>query len=534
MKALKISLCMLVLVTPFSPAGWGATISGTVKDSTGAALKGAFVEARQTEGVRIGKFAVVVLSDRQGKYQIENLSPGDYHLSAWKNGYTPTTPAAVELTEGQAVTRDMDLEKSRVRWTELSIHEGKMLLPDGPGKAVFFSKCIGCHGFQHQVVAMRRDREGWRRAVRYMRDEMRAALWKFTDLEEGVVADWFYKIAGVHSDLPASPEDMPNFKEVSRGEYSDEAMNIVYGVYELPRTRLFPFSARPDKQGKVWIAFYHQNSAGMLDPKTGETKIYHVDNPGDPLAGKRAAIHATSPTDQVVWLAAADADKLGRLDRSTGEISLITPPPAPPPGGRLGRGSVHDVWSDPKGIVWMAGNPLQRYDPKAGEWNQFRELPNTYGMVIDQNGDVWATEFLTGGALGKVDAKTLKVTKYQPPNKNSRPRRVTVDSKGYIWVGDWNGGAILRFDPKTETFREYKIPGPEPTPYALQVDANDNVWFTSHFNDYLGRLDPQTGKFTKYPLPIDSDIGSREMFRDDQGRMWIASPTNDKIIYFTP
>jgi streptogramin lyase len=68
----------------------------------------------------------------------------------------------------------------------------------------------------------------------------------------------------------------------------------------------------------------------------------------------------------------------------------------------------------------------------------------------------------------------------------------------------------------------------------MQVDKNDTLWFTSHFNDYLGRLDPQTGHITKYPLPITSDIGSREMFRDSQGRMWIASPPNDKIIYFTP
>ncbi len=154
-------------------------------------------------------------------------------------------------------------------------------------------------------------------------------------------------------------------------------------------------------------------------------------------------------------------------------------------------------------------------------------------MAIDQNDDIWATEFMTGGALAKVDGRTLQVTKYYPPNKEARPRRVVVDSKGNVWVGNWNG-SILRFDPKTEIFREYPIPGPEPTPYSIQADRNDNLWFTSHYNDYLGRLDPQTGNITKYPLPITSDIGSREMFRDSRGRLWIASPPNDKIIYFTP
>ena len=298
---------------------------------------------------------------------------------------------------------------------------------------------------------MRRDREGWRRAVRYMRDEMRAALWKFTDLEENLVADWFNKISGMHSDLPESPEDLPTFAEHRRDEFSNEAMDIVYGVYDLPRTRLFPFSARPDDQGNIW------NSVGMLDPQTGDLQIHYVHNPGDPLSGRRVAIHSVSPESQVVWLAAADANKLGRLDRPTGEIGLIAPPPIPPPGGRLGRGSVHDVWTDSKGVVWTAGNPFQRFDPAAGRWNQILELPDTYGMVIDQNDDIWATEFMPGGALAKVDGKTLKVTKYYPPNKEARPRRVVVDSKGNVWVGDWSG-SILRFDPKTEAFREYKIP----------------------------------------------------------------------------
>ena len=529
----SISLVVLFLSVGYSAIG--ATISGTVKGSDGAPLKGAFVEARGAGGGQIANFAAVVLSDKQGHYRIENLSSGDYQVSARKVAYKATTPSAAKLGDGQSVSLNFDLQKTKIGWTEISIHEGGMLLPDGPGKKVFFSNCVGCHGFQRQVASTRRDLNGWHSAVKYMRTEMRAATEKFTDEQENLVAAWFFQVFGQNSELPASPEDVPNFKEHWRGEYSDEAMNIAYGVYDLPRTRLFPWSARPDKYGKVWLPFYHQNSVGMLDLKTGKIEITRINNPGDPLAGTRAAIHgsAVSPDGQTVWLAAADANRLVKLDWRTGEQSLIAPPPVPPPGGRLGRGSVHDVWSDSKGIVWTIGNPAQRFDPKTGKWTQILDLPDTYGMVIDQNEDVWATEFKVGGALGKIDGKTLKVKKYYPPNKNARPRRVAVDSKGNVWVGDWSG-SLLRFDPKTEKFQEFEIPGPEPTPYSIQVDRNDKVWFTSHFNDYLGRLDPQTGNFTKYPVPVSSDIGSREMFRDDQGRLWITSPPNDRIIYFTP
>ena len=530
------SISLLVLLMSLGSSAFGATISGTVKDSDGSPIKGAFVQARSGQ---MPNFSVVVLSDWQGQYRMENLSPGEYQVFASKIGHRATSPTPARVADGPATSLNFDLPKAKVRWTEVSLREGQLLLPEGPGKGVYFDKCTGCHGFQRYMAGVRTDLNGWHRVIQYMRNEMRVSLTvSFKDEDENLVASWFNQVFGVDSDAPASPEDLPNFQQAWRGEYSDESMNIVYSLYDLPSLtpRLYPFSARPDEQDIVWLPSYAQGAVGKLDPKTGKVDVYRFTMPPDPVAGTRAAVHgsAPSPDGRSVWLAVTDNNRVGKLDRRTGEIGLFTPPPAPAQARRMGlqRGSVHDVWSDSKGIVWTAGGPVQRFDPKTEQWTQIRELPGTYGMVIDQNDDVWETEFRPGGAVAKVDGKTFKVTKYYPPNKRAQPRRVVVDSKGNVWVGDWSG-ALLRFDPRTESFREYKIPGPEPTPYSIQVDKDDRVWFTSHNNDYLGRLDPQTGRFTAYPLPV-SDIGTREMYRDSQGRMWVASPPNDKVISFTP
>src|SRR5262245_16553124 len=59
------------------------TISGTVKNSTGAPFKGAFVRARNVKT----KMTVNVLSDSRGQYRVQNLLPGDYEIRATAIGY---------------------------------------------------------------------------------------------------------------------------------------------------------------------------------------------------------------------------------------------------------------------------------------------------------------------------------------------------------------------------------------------------------------------------------------------------------------
>jgi streptogramin lyase len=49
--------------------------------------------------------------------------------------------------------------------------------------------------------------------------------------------------------------------------------------------------------------------------------------------------------------------------------------------------------------------------------------------------------------------------------------------------------------------------------------------------DVIGRLDPATGHVTEYPFP-HSENTMREFFLDSQGRMWFASPANNKVGYF--
>jgi streptogramin lyase len=191
----------------------------------------------------------------------------------------------------------------------------------------------------------------------------------------------------------------------------------------------------------------------------------------------------------------------------------------------------HTVRIDPKtGVVWSTG-ALSVFDPKTEKFTHIPEVPNCYGIALDQDGSAWFTELTANGKVGKVDAKTLAVTKYTLPTVNGRPRRIQVDDDGIVWAGEFDGGKIARFDPKTETFREYQLPGPMPTPYALGIDKDRKVWYSSEYMDVLGRLDPATGEVVEYPIP-HAENSMRDFFMDAQGRLWFGSPANDRVGYF--
>src|SRR6476620_8916330 len=79
-----------------SPAN-AATVSGTVAGPDAAPYRGAFVQARNAKT----KITVSVLSDRDGKYRIENLPAGEYRLQIKAPGFKSDPRSGVNLTADQ-------------------------------------------------------------------------------------------------------------------------------------------------------------------------------------------------------------------------------------------------------------------------------------------------------------------------------------------------------------------------------------------------------------------------------------------------
>src|SRR6266446_3322708 len=449
-----------------------ATISGMVTGPDGKPFRGAFVQARNLKT----KITVSVLSDNAGRYRVENLSPGEYRLQMRAIGFKADPKTGITLNPDQNLTQDLALQQGVVRWSDISMHQGKKLLPEARGKEELFTHCMACHGFESRMAAVVRDEDGWRDRVSYMKDAMGYFIMRpafgFNEQKTENVISYINQMFGENSKLPKSPADLPQYQSEVR-PISDEGLKIVYVEYDTPGPNRMPWSAHPDKDGTFWVPYYGRaNKIANLNPVTGEMKEYPVPNMGT------AAIHsAVLHPDGSVWLTEQGSNKLGRWDPQTKEITEYQ--------DTVGK---HTVRIDPKtGMVWSTG-ALSVFDPKTEKFTHIPQVPTCYGIALDQEGNVWFTELTATGKVGKVDAKTLAVTKYTLPTVNGRPRRIQVDDKGIVWFGEFDA-------------------------------------------DVIGRLDPNTGKVVEYPYPR-AENSMRDFFMDDQGRMWFGSPVNDKVGYF--
>jgi len=492
-----------------------ATILGTVTGPDGKPFRGAFVQARNLKT----KITVSVLSDNAGKYRVENLDAGEYRLQMRAIGFKADPKSGIALMADQSLIQDLALQQGMVRWSDISMHQGRKLLPDGRGKEELFTHCMACHGFESRMAAVVRDEDGWRDRVNYMKEAMGYFIMRpnfgFNEQKAENVVSYINQMFGENSKLPKSPADLPQYQSEVRA-FSDEALKIVYVEYDTPGPNRMPWSAHPDKDGTFWVPYYGRaNKIANLNPVTGEMKEYPVPHLGT------AAIHSAVPhPDGSVWLTEQGSDKLGRWDPKTKEITEYQ--------DTVGK---HTVRIDPKtGMVWSTG-ALSVFDPKTEKFTHIPEVPTSYGIALDQEGNAWFTELTPSGKVGKVDAKTLKVTKYTLPTQNGRPRRIQVDDKGIVWFAEFDAGKIGRLDPRTGAITEFQLPGPQATPYALGIDRDGMVWYSSEYMDVIGRLDPGTGKVVEYPYPR-AENSMRDFFMDAQGRMWFGSPVNDKVGYF--
>lgn len=516
----------MALAILFLPCVYGAAdgaISGTIKDPTGTPFQGAFIRVRNEQR----KITMSVLSDKQGHYRVPNLQPGEYDLKATAIGYKSDPRIGVKVSASGAASLDFALQKVAVTWSDLTVDQGRKLLPEGKGKEMLFAQCVSCHGFQSRMAGTHLSKQGWVQAVSYMRQVMRYILTPLvSDQDAADISAYLYTVFGADSKLPASPAELPGYAETVQS-FSDEAMKIVYVDYDLPGPNRFPWNAAPGKDGKMWVPDYGKaNRVARLDPATGEIQEFVT-----PYKGT-AGIHSAVPgPDGTVWFSEQGPNRLGKLIPATKEIAEFQGSYLPGKEGISPGGQKHTIRVDSKGLVWSSGVPLTRFDPRTGKFTEFPDVPSAYGIALDANDNVWYAEFRPNGVLGRVDGKTGKVTKWSPPTPDARPRRLQVDSDGIVWFAEFRAGKIGRFDPRTESFKEYALPGPDPTPYGFEIDSQHKLWYSSLNTDVFGCLDPKTGQVTEYPFPYRENA-TREIFRDAQGRMWFSSPPNNKVGYF--
>jgi virginiamycin B lyase len=279
-----------------------------------------------------------------------------------------------------------------------------------------------------------------------------------------------------------------------------------------------PHDVAPAPDGTVWYTAQAAASLGRLDPATGKVEVI-------PL-GKGSAPHGVIVgPDQAAWVTDGGLNAIVRVDPKTRAVKVY-----PLPETR-GYGNLNTATFDKKGILWFTGQSgvYGRLDPKTGQVQVF-DAPRgagPYGITTTPGGEVYYAS-LAGSYIARIETATGKVQVIQPPTPNQGARRVWSDSKGRVWVSEWNAGQVSVFDPKTGNWKAWKLPGKSPRAYAVYVDEKDDVWITDFGANAIVRFDPKTESFTSFPSDRKEAYVRQLLGRP--GEVWGAESGNDRLV----
>ncbi len=279
-----------------------------------------------------------------------------------------------------------------------------------------------------------------------------------------------------------------------------------------------PHDVAPAPDGTVWYTGQNKGVLGRLDPKSGKVERIPL---GD---GSRPHGVIVGP-DGAPWITDGGLNAILRVDPASKEVKAWKLPEA------RANANLNTAAFDGKGRIWFTGQAglYGRLDPETGKMEVW-DAPKgrgPYGIAATPSGDIYYVS-LAGSYLGKPDLETGETTIIVPKNKYAGLRRVWSDSKGRLWVAEWNTGYLGVYDPAKETWEKFKLPGKEPHTYAVYVDDKDIVWVTDFGGNAILRFDPESGHFKSFPSDAP-DAAVRQLL-GRPGEVWGAESGTDRLI----
>jgi virginiamycin B lyase len=276
-------------------------------------------------------------------------------------------------------------------------------------------------------------------------------------------------------------------------------------------------AADPAPDGPVWYSAQRVGALGRLDPATGEVEQI-------PL-GKDSAPHGVIVgPDGAPWLADGGRNAIVRVDPKTREVKAWALPED------RGYVNLNTAVFDLKGMLWFTGQNgiYGRLDPKSGEvkvWDAPKGR-GPYGIAVTPDGGVYYAS-LAGSHIARIDPATGAASVIEPPTPRQGARRVWSDSRGRLWVSEWNSGQVSRYDPASGAWKSWKLPGERPQAYAVYVDADDVVWLSEWSANAIVRFDPKTEEFASFPSPRGGADVRQILGR--KGEVWIPESGTDYL-----
>ncbi|HVZ45694.1 MAG TPA: lyase [Ramlibacter sp.] len=179
-----------------------------------------------------------------------------------------------------------------------------------------------------------------------------------------------------------------------------------------------------DGDGDLW--FTGQGGwIGKVSVKTGQVTAKEAPRGFGPYG-----ICVTPSGD--VWWASLAGSFIARIDRRTGESTVVEPPTQ--------RQGARRVWGDSHGRIWVSewnSGQLSMHDPRDRSWHSWKppgEGTHVYAVYVDDRDIVWISEWATN-AIYSFDPRSEKFERH-PLARDSANVRQILGRKGEVWFGE--------------------------------------------------------------------------------------------------
>jgi virginiamycin B lyase len=519
-------------------------LTGVVSSTEEGPMEGVLVSARQ-DGSTI---TTTVASDEKGRYGFPSakMGPGHYAIRIRAAGYDLDGLKTVDVGADEAATADLKLRKAKNLIPQLTDAEWLASIPGTENQKKQLLGCTNCHTLE-RTLRSAHDAESWMKVLERMASYANQSFPRHPQVRVAApdpvrrfgagTNDLAEYLASIN--LSSGPAWPYSLKTLPRP--AGRSTRVIITEYDLPRKTIEPHDVITDSDGMAWFSNFGEQFLGKLDPKTGKVTEYPVPlvRPNFPTG----MLDLETDQEGNFWLAMMYQGGIARFDKKTGTFKVWTVPPEFT-NNETQQSMVGAQHWEVDGKVWLndVGIPgVYRMDMTTGKferWAPFKDLPpgphSVYGIYADSKNNLFFLDF-GGENVGKIDAKTGKVTLFPTPTPRSRPRRGRMDAQDRLWFGEFYGGKIGMFDTRTEKFQEWAVPTPHTAPYDVVLDKNGDVWCAGMEADRVIRMDPRSGQFTEYLLPAQTNI--RRIFVDNSTTpvtFWVGNNEGASIVKLEP
>jgi virginiamycin B lyase len=243
--------------------------------------------------------------------------------------------------------------------------------------------------------------------------------------------------------------------------------------WDLPRGA-HPHGLLVTADGTVWYTGNGNGTLGHLDPASGKVVEYKTPSGGDPH---------TLITDGkgTIWFTVQNGGRVERFDIRSSKFTEYTM-----------SGNPYGLTLDKSGNVWvcrMRADKLGKIDGKTGQVSELETGPGSAPRraASAPDGTLWFTLFGNGKLLHFDPVAGKKIREYDlPAGRQGGPYAVTVDGAGIVWANEINTDTVVRLDPLSGEMRVVKLPTENAGIRKMIVDARGKLWYVGSHNGKLG------------------------------------------------